>query len=313
MQGLGSEASVTVAMHVDRQLIEFRRHRRFRLAIVGATVLAAIAAGTASALRDGAANALTARQIAAREAAALGHSDRYIAHLSATTQSGPSESWVDFAQLRTRTIDHYALPEAGQTLNRYFVHNGLFAGEVTTQQTYNNTNTWVTYDGTHLPRTNGNPQPGLAAETPTEAMLGSIQVKYLGQVAVLRSGVDPSSGETEPWTYRVIGTSEVDGQHAVELETRMPAADLAALAHVTGSDEIAANTRYDVWISTTSYLPIREQTSNGSLLEATVDIAWLAATRANRAFLTFKAPRGLRHTVVNCNESDAACPFAVGG
>ena len=95
----------------------------------------------------------------------------------------------------------------------------------------------------------------------------------------------------------------------------MPKSELASMpSHGFGSKirQNWADTRFDVWISETSYLPVRGQSYRGTRLAWTVDLAWLPDTKANLALLNLQVPSGFTHTLVECNDKDTGpgCSWA---
>jgi len=274
-----------------------QRKRRIRLGLLGAA-MAVVVGGGAWIVNDSGSGVLTVNQIAAREAVALERANQLIVRLKADTRYGYSVTWADFAKLQTRTINDL-VPSQPRTerVEKYFVTGRVVVGSVTTGQvTYGHPRTWTTYDVPQLPKGLGDTLQGAA--TIPAALLGASAITGAGAVAVLgplRYG--------SRWVYRLVGTDEVNGQSAVELQARMPTSQLTALS--SQLRPFWAEARFDVWISAKSYLPIREQIYNGARLGATVNLTWLPGTKANLSLLNIKAPPGTPHSVVRCNYNES--------
>src|SRR4051794_14752213 len=107
------------------------------------------------------------------------------------------------------------------------------------------------------------PAPG----SPTSrAALGALIPPGLSPLAVLGPVSPDFAGLERPWTYRIVGRDEIDGQPAVELETRWPRSDVAVMRARGLPAKVVrdvATARFDVWISEASYLPVRERRYDG--------------------------------------------------
>jgi hypothetical protein len=103
----------------------------------------------------------------------------------------------------------------------------LTIGSVETADVYYQGRTWITYVG-HLP-------PGALTHGPN-----TITEQVLGKLGVL--GPIGGSG-----VYRLVGSQDIDGQPAFELQTRIAKSALAFAAATALKSEAAD--RFDVWIS----------------------------------------------------------------
>jgi hypothetical protein len=267
---------------------------------------------------------LTAGEIAAREAAALKSSDRFVVYMKGKTSRGYGAAWADFANLKTRRISDFPPQPRNQEEDRYFASGPFVVGETTTGRVLYGSRTWATYDVSHLPDDGSGDSTaydvsqiprGSLSETIPEALLDSIQIGAAGALAVLGPLANPH-GIGSRWVYRRVGNNKINGQPAVELQTRMPKSELASMpSHGFGRKirQNWADTRFDVWISETSYLPIREQSYHGTRLAWAVDLAWLPDTKANVALLNLQVPSGFTHTLVECNDkaTGPGCSWAL--
>jgi hypothetical protein len=303
----------------------WQRRRRLRFCLLGLAA-AAVAGGVAWMFSGSSPRPLTVGEIAAREAAALKSSDRLVVRMSAKTSRGYSVAWADFAKLQTRTISDLPPQPRNQEVVRYFVSGHFVAGDATIGSVSYASRTSATYDVSHLPIDGSGvstayivshiPRSSLSVTIP-EALLNSIHIGHAGALAVL-GPLASFPGNGRPWVYRRVGKDEINGQPAVELQTRMPKSELASIPSQGPGSRIRqtwADTRYDVWINEASYLPVREQTYRGTRLVSTVDLAWLPDTKANLALLNLQVPRGFTHSLEQCNDkyTSPGCSWGLGG
>ena len=285
-----------------------QRRRRVRLGLLG-LALAAFAAGAAWIL-SGSPSHTRVGQIAARETAAVKRSDRFIVHVSThdypypgyppgaspAARQSDTEEWVDLATGQARYINSSTRgqPSEQQTAT-YLVNGGLTTGSVDTGDVFYQGRTWSTYSG--------HQRPGTLPYGP----------RTITEVTLDWLGAHPLGGS---WAYRLVGSQDIDGQPALELQTQEPKSQLASQASQASRGipinptflKTQAATRWDVWISKATYLPIRERIYVATRLVETTDLKWLPPTKTNLALLHIDVPPGFKHLL--CNAQDTVCHSA---
>jgi len=251
---------------------------------------------------------LTVGNIAARETVALKRADRFVVRV----RTAYSETWADLATLRARTIVEKNGRPLEEGAYRYFVNSKhAVLGSVTTAMVWYQSRAWVSYDVTHLPLSS-HARAGQPGETIEQAVLGPLAL--LGP-PLARPALLQGTGNVR-WVYRRVGSQDIDGQPAFELQTHWPK---SALSSPTTRASVAmalrfygANDRFDVWLNKATYLPVREQIYNGTNLVSDTEIAWLPRNSTNLALLKLKVPTAATHSVVACNSEDTGCSFRLG-
>lgn len=272
-----------------------QRRRCLRLAVFGLAAVAA-AVGAAGLFGGPSSHALTVGEIMVRESAALKNASQRVVHVRTHQYPPPlvyaslgvsnvgcggcnTEEWVDRAMGQIRIINYESDGHPSDQDTLRYLSNGRL---VTSGGIFYQPRTWVTYIGP--------PPPSVGVTGPN-----AISTIELGPL-----GAPPGDNS---WAYRLIGSQRVAGQPAYELQTRWPKGILSSMAR-DGASAVELRTdaarRFDVWISKSTYLPVRMQDREGTRLRSNIALAWLPPTRTNLALLKLDVPTGFKHSVERC-------------